>query len=203
MTRRNEAAKGKTADCDFREGRLAFYNEIAISDNPYKNDMGRAEAWESGRRAAEKSFFKTNQDKQSVTEIEAGLRWLVGLVVVIGLVIVVGIVVFGDSFEASESLMNATSKAQDKIGGALYQTFGEIGRLDVREDCSVRVYISKRGYMQVPYPDRDEAVRTVGKAWCTNEPVERWRLPKVVLRDIETGEELGSYGCLTGWVSKK
>jgi hypothetical protein len=95
--------------------------------------------------------------------------------------------------------MNDTAKAQEKIGDALYRVFGEYGRLEVREDSSVRAYISRESYMAVPYPDRAEAVRTVGESWCTNEGIEQWFLPKVVLRDIQTGEKLGSYGCLTGW----
>ncbi|MGD0236208.1 MAG: hypothetical protein ABSC55_16940 [Syntrophorhabdales bacterium] len=203
MARGKKAAKGKIVDRDFREGQLAFQNDVPVSDNPYKNYMGRAEAWESGWREAEKSREegKTNQEKKSI--LDTAFQWLMGLALAIGLIIGLGIALFGHWFEASEGVMNDTAKAQDKISSALYLVFNEFGRLDVREDHSVRVYISKRAYMQVPYPDRGGAVRTIGKAWCEDKEIGRWRLPKVVLRDIQTGEELGSYGCLTGWVSSK
>jgi len=94
--------KKKTVNQYFREGRLAFQNEIAVSDNPYKNDTSRAEARESGWKDAEKTFedSKTKQDKKS--EIEVGSRWLGGLVA-IGLVVAVGMAFFGDGLRRART----------------------------------------------------------------------------------------------------
>ncbi len=86
---------------------------------------------------------------------------------------------------------------------ALFWTFNDFGRLEVHRDYSVSAYISKKNYMLVPYPDRDKAITSVGRRWCENKGVFRWYMPKVILRDIQNGEELGSYSCLFKMVSKK
>ena len=137
----------------------------------------------------------SNSGKTAVT--------IIGIIMLLAIAVQVGIALFGDWFEADKTVMKNTVTAQQTLKNALFITFGDLGRLEVRQDCSVRAYISKRNYLQIPYPDRNEAIRTVGKAWCEDKKIVSWRLPKVLLRDIETGEKLGSYGCLTGRVSKK
>ena len=107
------------------------------------------------------------------------LRNIIGIcIIVIG--VQVGIVLFGSWFEADKSVLKDTAKAQEDIGSALFLAFNDFGRLEVRYDYSVRVYISKKSYMLVPYPDRDKAISTVGRAWCDNESVNFLYMPKVV-----------------------
>lgn len=132
---------------------------------------------------------------------EKALKGVVGICILL-IIVQVGIVLFGSWFEADKIVLKNTAKAQENIGNALLLTFNDFGRLEVRLDYSVRAYISKKNYMLLPYPDRDEAIARVGKAWCENKGVNRWYMPKVVLRDIQTGEELGCYRCLFGFVSK-
>lgn len=134
--------------------------------------------------------------------------WKKGLKVVVGfcillIIVQVGIALFGSWFKADKIVLKNTAKAQEDLGNALLLTFNDLGKLEVRLDYSVRAYISKKNYMLLPFPDRDEAITRVGKAWCENKGVIHWYMPKVVLRDIQTGEELGCYRCLFGFVSKK
>lgn len=127
----------------------------------------------------------------------------VGFCILLIIVSVGPIALFGSWFEANEIVLKDTAKAQEDIRNALLLTFNDFGRLEVRRDYSMRAYISKKNYMFVPYPDRDEAITSVGKIWCENKGVFRWYLPGVILRDIQTGEELSNYSCLFGFVNKK
>jgi hypothetical protein len=127
---------------------------------------------------------------------------LIGALFALIIAVLAGMALFGGWFEASKSVMEGTAEAREELASALYMVFGEFGKCEVRQDYSVRAYISKHSYMQIPYPDRDKAITSVCKVWCKGNGVEWWHLPKVVLRDIQTGENLASYGCLTGWVSK-
>jgi hypothetical protein len=119
---------------------------------------------------------------------------------IITLVIVgeIGIALFGHLFKADEAVWKETGDAQANISRALFHTFEDFGKLDVRLDYSVYAYIPKKDYLRVPYPNRDDAIAIVGKAWCQNRRVidSKHRMPKVVLRDIQTGEELNRYRCL-------
>jgi hypothetical protein len=187
---------------------LSTDNGIPQTKKRWRYGMGE-EYLSEDKRPWKKRTKKSWETPQKVTFSEVGKKLgkfcggIIGFVVAIVIVVNAGTALFGGWFEANKSVMKDTAKAQEKIGSALYQTFGETGRLDVRGDCSVRAYISRQNYMLIPYPDRDQAIRTVGAAWCEDEEITGWYLPKVYLRDIETGEKLGSYGCLTGWVSKK
>lgn len=128
---------------------------------------------------------------------------IVGVIFILIIAVQIGIALFGSWFEADKAMLRKTAKAQEDLHNALLLGFNDFGRFEIRYDYTVRAYISKENYMLVPYPDRDETIATVGKAWCKNKAVIRWYMPKVVLRDIQTGEDLGSYGCLLGFTSKK
>lgn len=130
------------------------------------------------------------------------LKVVVGICILL-IIVQIGIALFGSWFEADKIVLKRTAKAQEDIENALFLNFNDFGRLEVRADYSVHAYISKKNYMFLPFPDRDEAITRVGKAWCENKGVIRWYMPKVVLRDIQTGEQLGCYRCLFGFVSKK
>ena len=62
--------------------------------------------------------------------------------------------------------MRKATEAQDEIRNILLLTFNDFGRLEVREDYTVRAYILKKNYMQVAYHDRDKAITKIGKVWC-------------------------------------
>jgi hypothetical protein len=115
----------------------------------------------------------------------------------------VGITLFGSRFEANENVLKETAKAQANISNALLLAYNDSGRLEVRRDQSVHVYIPKKNYMSVPYPDRDAAVDLVRKAWCEDEGINFWNDPVIELRDIQTGEELYSCRCIYGFLHKK
>lgn len=122
---------------------------------------------------------------------------LIGGILILVVIIQFGRVLFGDLFDADKGVMRKTTEAQNKIRNALLLTFNDFGKLEVREDYTVRAYISKKNYEQVSNHDRDKAIAKIGKIWCEDKSINIWYLPKVILRDIDTGENLGSYSCLS------
>lgn len=127
----------------------------------------------------------------------------IGYIILLIIFVQVGIVLFGDWFKADKTVIKNSSVAQKKLSEALYQVFNDYGKLEVRQDYSVRAYISGKTYMSIPYPDREAAITKVGKTWCEENGINIWYLPKVQICDVQTGEVLGTYRCLLGLVSKK
>ena len=128
---------------------------------------------------------------------------VIGAICTIVIISQVWIVMFGNSSEADKAMLKDTEKAQVNIKNALLLVYDDYGRLEVRSDYSVHAYIPKKNYMSVPYPDRNVAIDLVGKAWCENKGVNLWYMPKVILRDIQTGETFDSYRCLSEFIRKK
>ena len=138
-----------------------------------------------------------SEDLNSLKKLGWNVASIISVLFLFVLVVQGGVALFGDWFKASKTMLQETDKAQEELGNAIFLTFNAYGRLDVRSDYSVYAYLSKDSYMLVPYPDRDQAIDSIGKAWCKNKSVIPWyTLPKVVLRDIRTGEVLGSHRCI-------
>jgi hypothetical protein len=105
------------------------------------------------------------------------------------------IVSFGPHFDGTESQVKETANAQRKLSDAVLSTFHYLPTIEVAIDYSAKAYIERKNYMLIPYPHRAEAVKYIGKAWCDNPGPFRFLLPKVVLRDVQTGAELACYRC--------
>jgi hypothetical protein len=138
---------------------------------------------------------KTSKEKKEVRNLIIGI-----IILVIG--VQVGIILFGSWFKGDRVVLKSTTDAQKDLQDAVYLAFDDFASLDIRADYTVRAYISKTSYMSVDYLDRDEVIKTIGKTWCGGKGVLRMYLPKMVLRDNKTGEDLGSYWCLLGFISK-
>lgn len=130
------------------------------------------------------------------------MKICVGIAIFLAVVLYAIIALFGSSFDATESQVKETAYAQSKLSNAVISTFLDIPKIEVTMDYSVRAYIHKKNYMAIPYPYRAQAVTSIGQTWCDNPGAFRFLLPKVVLRDFQTGEVLASYRCcISGNVS--
>jgi len=70
-------------------------------------------------------------------------------------------------------------------------------RIEPRRGDNLEIYLRKDDFESVPYPDRADFVKAIGKAWCDNTGEDwHWLLPSVYMKDIRTGEELASHSCV-------
>jgi hypothetical protein len=69
-------------------------------------------------------------------------------------------------------------------------------RIVCLKGSNIEVYVTRREFETVSYPDRESFVVKVGKAGC--ESALSLFLPTVQMRDMKTGKVLGSYGCAFG-----
>lgn len=63
-----------------------------------------------------------------------------------------------------------------------------------RANENVEVYIAKRDFESVVFPERKEFVAAIGRVWCRGVK-ETHFMPSVIIRDIRAGEKLGNYSC--------
>ncbi len=135
--------------------------------------------------------MSTATDKVS-EKVNNGWGWFFLLL----LIVQIGIVIFGAAFKADKSVIKDTLDAKNKFRQALFFAFQDYGQLEVRQDYSLHVYIPKENYSKVNYPDMDSVIAEISAIWCSNKGINSWYLPKVLYRDIKTGEELKVYRCL-------
>jgi hypothetical protein len=120
----------------------------------------------------------------------------------LGLFVWLAIAFFGDNFKADKQDDLLTQKAQVALLSACSLAFPNAeSRIEPRFGGNVRVYIGKHDFENVPYPDRENVVTQLGKAWCDN--VDHTLLASVSINDIRTGDRLASYSCVIGHTSLK
>ncbi len=139
------------------------------------------------------------KDEQRAIKAKSGI----GALIILAIVAYAVMVLFAGHIKARQDVMIKTAQAQCNLCNVVFDNFSDFGKLDVRLDNSVYVYIARRNYMMIAYPDRDRAIASVGETWCDDKGVDRALWPKVCLCDLQTGDELGSYRCMTRSVSKK
>jgi hypothetical protein len=72
--------------------------------------------------------------------------------------------------------------------------------LRLKEDKGdINIYLGKSDFQSIPFPDREDFIRSVGKVWCDSMP--GGAFPSLEIYDIRTGAKLGGYGCTLGNVS--
>ena len=65
---------------------------------------------------------------------------------------------------------------------------------------NVRIYVAPSAWNRIPFPDRSETTRAIARAWCDEVPTfEKTWLPRLSLRDIQTGKELDHHSCVWPW----
>lgn len=90
--------------------------------------------------------------------------------------------------------------AEQAVLLALYKELPYVEpRIEFLQGANLNIYLKRQEFESIPFPDRSDAVRRIGKAWC--EKVEGAFLPAIKIRDIRTGEELAKYSCTTGSTS--
>ncbi len=151
----------------------------------------------------------TNPDQEE-GEIWAGFKGigcLMAFALLVYVAIHVGTALIGNWFRADSDKIIETAEARLSLQSALINAFDNSGmselRFDLRYDYSIRAYIPRDSYMRVPFPDREAVIASVGEKYCHKIGDYKYYMPRVVLCDLYTGEELCSYSCLLQSVSNK
>ena len=101
----------------------------------------------------------------------------------------------------------ATGKPKRAVSAALEAWLSGAtseARIEPRGGNNLEVYVSKDSFESVRYPDRGDFTDDVGAAWCENTGRDsHWVLPSVKIRDIRSGDTLGSYSCVFSGVFSK
>ncbi|MDQ6891518.1 MAG: hypothetical protein M3167_02430 [Acidobacteriota bacterium] len=58
---------------------------------------------------------------------------------------------------------------------------------------NVDVFVPRDAFDRIRFPDRDRAVRALGRAWCQMVPIRA--LPVLTVRDLHSGERLARQSC--------
>lgn len=85
---------------------------------------------------------------------------------------------------------------------AMYQIDGEMDRhlsgaetiLVPRFDSSLDIFVNRRSFENVPYPDRSELAAAISDIWCNQ--ISTFLLPAVQFRDVQSGSTLLTQNCI-------
>jgi hypothetical protein len=147
-----------------------------------------------------------NQSKtpQGLNEADPGAVIVVIVLCLIGAAVVwIGYTFFYaqsavDSTVASDDLEGRAKEVDLAVRGTLAEAFGVPNpRLQRMKGDNLDIYISVATWQTVPFPDRKEITRKVGKAWCDR--VRHTFLPEVRIRDVGDGKTLAAYSCIFDW----
>jgi hypothetical protein len=114
----------------------------------------------------------------------------------------VALAAFSPFFEASQSSVMEMSGAVSAVAFTTSAVLsGSELRLDPRFGSSLYMYVNRRVYEDLPYPDRTQVVEVIGKVWCKN--VGQILAPRVNIYDIRSGDKLAGYYCVLNDVGNR
>jgi hypothetical protein len=95
---------------------------------------------------------------------------------------------------------SSLGKPDEAVQAALADVFPSAApRLDYLAGSNLDIYVSRRDFEGIPFPDREAATKKIADAWCSH--VEHTYLPVVRVRDIRTGDLFAKCSCSTGTAS--
>ena len=114
----------------------------------------------------------------------------------------VALAAFSPFLEASQSSVMEMSGAVSAVAFTTSAVLpGSELRLDPRFGSSLYMYVNRRVYEDLPYPDRIQVVEVIGKVWCKN--VGQILAPRVNIYDIRSGDKLAGYYCVLNEVGNR
>ena len=64
----------------------------------------------------------------------------------------------------------------------------------------LEIYLGKKDFETIPFPDRKGFIEEIGKVWCGDKSNVDELLPTLSLYDIRTGDRVGKYSCMLSHV---
>jgi len=105
----------------------------------------------------------------------------------------IGSVVYAPHTELNQAELSELEPAQQSIRNQLSWRIGSNVILKPLGGKSLDIYLGRERFEDIPYPNRQGFVDSVGKNWC--DKVDHAYLPTVRIRDLRTGDTLGRYHC--------
>ncbi len=162
---------------------------------PYPTNIAPASHTKTEKAVDNSTHFTSNPDSGNAVAIIELMYFVVGCFFLF-ILYLAGNAAFGGFFKASNGIEKETTKAQTNLHNALFYQLSDYGKFEVKFDYSVYAYIDRINYENIPYPDRATAMSEIASRWCKDEKINRAFLPKVVLKDIRTGETIASKRCI-------
>jgi len=107
------------------------------------------------------------------------------------------IIIVGPMFPASNASITKSETAASLAVAALWNSLaGHAAPLDRRFGNNLDLYVNRKVFEEIPYPDRNDAVEKIGRAWCDN--IQYPWLPRVSVFDIRSGKRLATHVCAFG-----
>ena len=104
------------------------------------------------------------------------------------------IMIVGPMFPASKKSLANSEKAAGLAVAALMSALPDRTALvDRRFGYNLDLYVDRKAFEDIPYPDRKAAVEKIARAWCNN--IEYPWFPRVKVFDIRSGKRLSTHVC--------
>lgn len=146
-------------------------------------------------------FFKTRAQQREPSRLIlewAGLSKVIltggaGLLVAAWLFIII----IGPRYPASQAGLAKSESATNLTVVVLSKAMPDHpARIDRRFGNNLDLYVNRKAFEEILYPDRNDAVEKIGRAWCDN--IEHPWLPRVSLYDIRSGKRIATHVCAFG-----
>lgn len=189
--------KGRGVAQDYDEATKWYELAAAQGDEDAKSKL--AEICEI-RKSVQQDNVTAQSNIVKVTEggIVNDMANIIAFIFSAFIIYIFAIVIFGGNFAANQARFTETTKADSALKFAVELIYDEYPITQIRYDYSVRVYIKKKDFLKIPFPNRDDTQKFVSNAWCNADAIKsNWYfLPTVQIRDIVNDDVLATSFCM-------
>jgi hypothetical protein len=107
------------------------------------------------------------------------------------------VVIIAPNFPASRSSLTKSERAAHLTALALRNFLpGHDVRIERLFAYNLKLYVDRKSFEDIPYPDRNVVTERMGRLWCDN--IEHPWLGRVGVFDIRSGDRLATHVCAFG-----
>jgi hypothetical protein len=143
-------------------------------------------------------FLETLTQQREPSPVMQAIESSIQVIMTVGVGLVIAlwlfVVIIGPMLPASKASLSKSDAAANLTAVALWNALpGHTARVDRRFGDNLNLYVQRKVFEDIPYPDRDDVVQNIGRTWCEN--IEYPWLPRVSIFDIRTGKRLTTHVC--------
>lgn len=142
-------------------------------------------------------LFKKREPSPRTEAIGDAVAVIVWIAAGVAVAVWLFVLLIGPLFEASQATVVKSDKAANSVAVAVWNALpGFTARIDRRLGDNLDLYVQRRAFENIPYPDRNQVVEEIGRAWCNN--IDYPWVPRVSFFDIQRGKRLATHICALG-----